>query len=54
MDSAYYFTTSTGGDAYDEFIHDVIGEWKIASERIEVNSNYLYTCEANPLETDYE
>ena len=57
FDISYYLVNDNlkdGQSFYEDFMHAYIPQWKEASEQIENNSNYLYSCEANPLESDFE
>ena len=49
-----YFIAKNRSNFYEEFMHEVIGQWKDASDKLMRNPDYLYSCEANPYESELE
>lgn len=49
-----YYVFNDRKNFYEDFMHGIIQQWKYASVMMEQNPNYLYSCEANPLESELE
>ena len=49
-----YYIANNRSNFFEEFMHGIIGQWKDAAEMIKDDPDYLYSCKANPYESELE
>lgn len=49
-----YYIITDKGDFYEDWIHGIRKYWEETSKKIEQDPDYVYSCDANPLESELE